>query len=92
MRKSLLVCGVLTASFGLVGCRSSSSRSSPVAGKCDCTNHPESAVIVPPGNPYPVIGGPATGVPASVAPSGVMGGNAPMAMPAPERLPAVTPK
>lgn len=91
MRKSILVCGVLTVALGAVGCRSSS-RSSPVAGKCDCTNHPESAVIVPPGNPYPVIGGPATGGPASVGPSGVMGGTAPMAMPTPERLPAVTPK
>ena len=28
-----------------------------IAGKCDCTHHPEDAVIQPISNPYPVVGG-----------------------------------
>jgi hypothetical protein len=28
-----------------------------IAGKCDCTHHPEDAVIQPINNPYPVVGG-----------------------------------
>ena len=28
-----------------------------IAGKCDCTHHPEDAVIQPINNPYAVVGG-----------------------------------
>jgi hypothetical protein len=49
-----------------------------VAGVCDCSHHPDNAVITPAGNPYPAIGQPIQGTtvpekmpaPAATAPMG----------------------
>ena len=73
--RQMLVCGGLVAVvLAQAGCRSH------VAGNCDCTNHPESAVVAPPANPYPVVNyGPPATAPAAPA--------APAAMPAPEKMP-----
>jgi hypothetical protein len=32
-----------------------------VAGTCDCSYHPDNAVITPPGQPYPALGQPIPG-------------------------------
>ena len=80
MRTLLTVGSFAAVLLAGTGCRSHT------AGRCDCTNNAESAVIPAPAANYPVIGGGSTSAystPTSIAPNGVMGGStAPTAMPA----------
>lgn len=46
-RIAALTAFALTLALGL-GCQH-------IGGKCDCTAHPDDAVIGTPGNPYPVV-------------------------------------
>ncbi|HEY2787570.1 MAG TPA: hypothetical protein VGJ05_21620 [Fimbriiglobus sp.] len=52
-RIAVLAAFALTMVVGL-GCKH-------IAGKCDCTAHPDDAAIYTPGNPYPVVTPPAPG-------------------------------
>lgn len=86
MRTLLTLSSLAVVVLAGTGCRSH------VAGRCDCTNHPESAAIPTVGANYPVLGsGPTVGnsgpimtsnSPATIVPNGIMGNStAPATMP-----------
>ncbi len=83
MRKALFLAG-LSAVVGALGCKAGH-----VAGRCDCTNSPESSVIAPPAANYPIIGGGQAATAPSVMPGMTP---APITPGTPEKLPAVNGK
>ena len=94
MKAILTVGGFAAVLLAGTGCRSHT------AGRCDCTNHPESAVITAPAANYPVMGGssvsnasPSYGS-TTLAPNGMtMGSSAPAPMPSTmPSVPAPMPK
>ncbi len=52
MRRALVLTAVFGAFLAGLGCNH-------IAGKCDCTNNPDDAILPVPSQPYPAIGQPA---------------------------------
>lgn len=84
MRRALLLSSLFGVILAGLGCKNHTT------GRCDCTYNPASQVISAPSNPYPTVGGPAAMAP--TAPMAVPAASAPMVMPTPGKLPAVSDK
>jgi hypothetical protein len=55
MRRIVALAVVFGTFAAGLGCRH-------VGGTCDCSHHPDNAIINPPGNPYPTLGQPIGGI------------------------------